>query len=92
MLVADQLVMAELSVSAAIVRIAPVNGPVQDFGKLGCHHCLAMKQAASGLSEERALAALLCCLSDTVAQAPCFSQLTFQTVPLLQTETGQCPA
>ena len=42
MLVADQLVMAELSVSAAIVYPAPVNGPVQDFGKLGYKQCLAL--------------------------------------------------
>ena len=84
--------MAVLVISAIIALIAPVNGPVQDFGKVGCHHCLAMKQAASGLSEEQALAALLCCLSDTALQVPCFSQLAFLTTPLQQTETDQCPA
>jgi hypothetical protein len=42
MLVADQLVIAQLVVSATIVLIAPVNGPVQDFGKLGYQQCLAL--------------------------------------------------
>jgi hypothetical protein len=73
-LVADQWVTAELAVSATIVLIAPVNGPLNRFGMLGCRCCLAMYQAASGLSEEQALVALLCCLSDTALQVPCFSQ------------------
>jgi hypothetical protein len=42
MLVADQLVMAELSVSAAIVCSAPVNGPLNRFGALGYQQCLAL--------------------------------------------------
>ena len=42
MLVADQLVMAELAASATIALIAPLNGPVQDFGKLGYQQCLAL--------------------------------------------------
>ena len=54
MLVADQSVLAELSVSAAIALNAPVSGSQHHLGMLGYRHCLVMLQACSGLSEEQA--------------------------------------
>ena len=91
-LVADAWEMTALVVSATIALIVPVSGPLNRFVILGYQQCLALTQAASGLSEEQALVALLCCLSDTALQVPCFSRLIFPTVPPRQTETGQCPA
>ena len=41
-LVADQLVMAELASSATIVLIAPVNGPLNRFWISGYQQCLAL--------------------------------------------------
>ena len=54
-LVADQLATAQIADAAAIALNAPVNGPAQHSGILGYHHCLVMRQALSGLSEEQAL-------------------------------------
>lgn len=42
MLVADQLAMAVLVVSAIIALIAPVNGPLNRSGAVRYQHCLAL--------------------------------------------------
>jgi hypothetical protein len=42
MLVADEWEMSVLVVSATIVLIAPVNGPLNRFGIVGYQQCLAL--------------------------------------------------
>lgn len=84
-----------IAVSAMIVLNAPVNGPQHHSWALGYLHCLALVQAASGLSEGMAWVASARTLLIAVVSAlpdQCSCQPMPLTIPQRPTETDQCPA